>query len=221
MAKGDTTEPVTPAKYTMDDLRSIVAAGMSVTEARTLLLEGYPASEVLELAQLQAEQAKQAAADAQTATAKAMHKVANRSNDEHPGISAFSYPEGDVARPKVALPFEFYYNAYPVHKFPETEHWRELELAAQVTPGEYTVLRKDTSKMTVKVKGTKDADGKIEKLEVTFPVTRAEAALVPPKSVLLYQIVNSHKTPKRAYLEAMQEYLQHMLGSEADEAVAV
>lgn len=219
MAKNETE--TTPAKFSVDDLKVIVAAGMAVSEARALLQEGYSPADVLELAKLQAEREKAAAAAAQTATAQAMHKVANRSNDNHPAISAFSYPEGDVARPKPELPFQFFYNAYPFHKFPETQHFRELELAAQVKPGTYTVLRKDASKMSVKVSGTTDADGNLEKVEVIFPVTRDEKALVPPQSVVLYQIVNSHKTPKRAFLEAMQEWLVFQLGTEDEIAATV
>jgi hypothetical protein len=207
--------------YGLEDLKTIVAAGMPVAEARALLDAGYDAADVLELAQLQASQSAKAAEDAQKATAQAMYKAANRSNEEHPGKSVFAYPEGDVAKPRPALPFDFFYNAYPVHKFPETEHWRELELAAQVKPGEYAVLRKDGSKMKVTVTGERDADGKLTKVEVSFPVLRAEAPLVPPKSVLLYQIVHSEtKTPRRAFLEAMQEHLQQTLGAEED-AIAV
>lgn len=212
MAKNETNE--TPKKWTMDELRGIVAAGMSVGEARLLLEEGYAPADVLELAQLQSTRKKQEAAEAQTATAKAMQKAMKPENETHPGVSAFSYPEGDVKHPKVTLPFQFFYNNYPFHKFPETQHWRELELASQVQPGSYTVLRKDTSKMVVTVTATKDADNKIEKLELSFPVLRDEKGLTPPQSVLLYQVVNSHKPPKRAFLEAMQEYLIQTLGVE-------
>lgn len=204
-----------PMSYTLADLKTIVSAGMPIGEARALLQEGYDPADVLELAQLQATKTAQAAEDAQKASAQAMYKAQNRSNDAHPGISAFSYPEGDVAHPRPPLPVEFYYNAYPVHKFPETEHWRELELAALVRPGKYTVLRKDGSKMQVDVTGERDANGTLVKVEVIFPVLRAEAPLVPPKSVLLYQIVHSGtKTPRRAFLEAMQEHMLQTLGED-------
>jgi hypothetical protein len=209
-----------PVSYTLTDLKTIVAAGMPIGEARALLQEGYDPADVLELATLQAAQTAKAAIDAQKATAEAMHKAANPSNPEHPGRSAFSYPEGDVAKPRPVLPFEFFYNAYPMHKFPETEHWRELELASLVTPGEYTVLRKDGSKMKTTVKGETDADGKVTKIILEFPVLKAEAPLVPPKAVLLYQIVHSKtKTPRQAFLEAMQEHLLQTLG--AEDAVGV
>lgn len=208
----------TDARWSLDELREIVAAGMSVTEARMLQDEGYPAAEVLELAKLQAQSRTAQAAETQTATAKAMQKAMKPENQTHPGISALSYPEGDVAKPRPALPFEFYWNAYPVHKFPETQHWRELELMAQVKPGEYTVMRRDFTPMTVTVKGDHDATGKLTKVEVEFPISRAERALVPPQVVLLYQLVHPDN-PRKRFVEAMQHYLLMQVGEETTAAV--
>jgi len=207
-----TTQPAQPA-WTMDDLKAIVAAGMPIGEARALLTAGYGVAEVLELAALQRQQSSALAAEAQTATAKAMQKAMRPENEFHPGISAFSYPEGDRARPK-SLPFEFLYNGYPCHKFLETEHWREVELMAQVQPGEYTVLRKDGSKMTVEVRAEHNADGQVTKLDVRFPVSRETKWLVPPKMVVLYQIVHPDN-PHRRFMEATQEWMQIAFGAEA------
>lgn len=154
-------------------------------------------------------------AETQKSAANAMHKTLYRSNSEHPHISAFSKPLGELADPSVTLPFEVFYNGYPCHMFPETEHWREKELMAQLKPGEYTVLRKDASKMAITVKGEKDADGKLTKVLVEFPVSREEKGLVPPKSVVLYQLVYTDRPLKRAFMEAMQEHLTHTLGDVA------
>jgi hypothetical protein len=148
--------------------------------------------------------------ETQKSSATAMQKAMKPENDTHPGISAFSYPEGDAAKPKPTLPFQFFYNAYPCHKFPETEHWRELELMAQVQPGEYTVIRKDGSKMAVTVKGERDADNKLTAIKVEFPISRDEKALVPPKSVVLYQLVHPDN-PRKRFLEAMHEHLNLMM----------
>lgn len=217
---GKTREDESGPIYTLEQLRAIVSAGMAVTEARALLEDGYSADDVLSLAQLQSEQRTKAATETQQATAKAMQKAMRPENEFHPGKSAFSYPEGDVARPKVVPPFEFWYNGYPCSKFLETEHWRECELMAQVSPGEYTVIRKDGSKMAVSVTGERDADGKLTRVNVVFPVSREEKWLVPAKSVVLYQIAYAGmgKTPKQLYLEAMNEYLAQMFGAEAVEA---
>lgn len=208
-------EPPTNAKWTMPQLQAIVAHGMPLTEARMLLDEGWSPDDVIALAEMQAEQRKTAASEAQQATAKAMQKAMRPENEFHPDISAFSYPEGDRQRPRPALPFEVWWNGYPMHMFPETEHWRELELAAQLTPGEYTVLRKDTSRLAMTVTAQRDADQKITRLDVTFPVTRDDKALTPPKIVSLYQMVHHDLTPKQSFLRGMQEYLTLTLGETA------
>lgn len=151
-------------------------------------------------------------------SATAMKRALKPENETHPGKSAFSYPEGDVARPKVALPFEFFYNGYPCHKFLETETWRECELMALITPGVYRVLRKDASLMSVDVTADRDANGKITRIEVRFPVLREEKGLVPPKTVLLWQILNQDNI-RKAFLDGMNEFMN--LTVWADPAVPV
>ena len=146
-------------------------------------------------------------------SADAMKKSLKPENEAHPGKSCFSYEEGDVARPRPELPYEFFYNAYPVHKFPETEHWRELELMTQVQPGTYTVIRRDGTPMPVEVKGERNVDGKITKIAVEFAVSRGEKSLVPPKSVVLYQLIHN-ENPRKAFVEAMTEYFQVVMGAE-------
>jgi len=200
-----TETPTATTGYSMDDLKAIVAAGMSVSEARGLLDAGYAADAVMELAQLQAAQRIAQATEQQTATAKAMQKAMRPENTNHPGLSALSYPEGDQARPKT-LPFEFFLNHYPCHKFLETEHWREVELMAQVKPGKFSILRKDGSKMDVSVESETDANGVVQRLNLTFPVARDEKHLIPPKIALLYQIVHPDN-PRESFVRGMQEYL--------------
>jgi hypothetical protein len=146
-------------------------------------------------------------------SAEAMKKSLKPENERHPGKSCFAYAEGDVAKPRPELPFEFFYNAYPMHKFPETEHWRELELAAQVEPGTYTVIRRDGTPMAVEVKGDRDVNGKLTKVSVEFPILRGEKALVPPNTVVLYQIIHN-ENPRKAFVEAMTEHFQVVMGAE-------
>lgn len=210
MAPEATPDGANPAvTYSAEDLFAIVDAGMPVGEARALLSDGFSVDVVLSLAQRQARQRVDAATETQAATAKAMQKAMRPENETHPGISAFSYPEGDRARPRVTLPFEFFLNGYPCHKFPETEHWRELELMAQVKPGVFTVLRRDGSLMKVDVEGTKDANGTVTRIEVKFPITREERWLVPPKIVLLHQLVHQDADNLQAlFLESMTEYMR-------------
>lgn len=202
--------------YSMDDLRAIVQAGMGIGEAKALLDDGYSASDVLELAQMQGAQRVKAAADAQTATAKAMQKAMRPENETHPGISALSYPEGDRAKPKAPLPFEVFVDNYPCHKWPETEHWREWELMAQLQPGTFTIMRKDGAKMRIEVRGERNVDGKLEKVMVELPKDKDERKQVPPKMVLLEQIVRADEgNPRKVFLEATTTYLQLLFGEPA------
>jgi hypothetical protein len=156
---------------------------------------------------------KEALAGAAVAAASHTAHVANPSNKTHPGKSVFNYPEGEVARPKPMPPFAFLYNGYPCTKFMETEHWRECELMCDVVPGEYSVIRTDGSKMAVTVKGERDADGNLTKIDVVFPVSREERVLVPPKAVVLYQLVHANeKSPRQLFVEAMTEWMNITLG---------
>jgi hypothetical protein len=140
-------------------------------------------------------------------------KVRNPSNDHHPEKSVFDYPEGGVARPKKVPPFQFLYNGYPCSKFPETEHWRECELMCEVKPGEYSVIRKDGTKMSATVRGETDASNALTKVDVQFSVSREERVLVPPKMVVLYQIVHAgEKSPRQLFIEAMTEWMNLTLG---------
>lgn len=202
-------------KYTVEELKQIVSAGMSVTEARTLLDDGYTPADVLELAQLRTAQATQQAAEAQSVTAHALLKAQRKENETHPGISCFSYPEGDQKRPKAPLPFEVFIDTYPASKWPETEHWREWELMAQLQPGEFTIMRKDGIPMRVTVSGERDVNGKLKKVVVDLPKDKDERKQVPPKIVLLQQLVRHGEPARKVFLEATNEYMQLMFGDAA------
>lgn len=136
-------------------------------------------------------------------SAQTMQKAIRPENTDHPGISAFSHPDGDLAHPKATLPFEFFYNGFPDHMFPESSTWMEWELIRQVKPGEYTVVCKDGSTMQVTVKAEVDANLNPTKLTVSFTVSRETKWIVPPKSVVLYQLVHPDN-PRQRFMEAMQ-----------------
>ncbi len=159
--------------------------------------------------------------DILSAQATAVQKAMKPENAQHPGHSCLSYPEGDLARPRhTILSHEFVYCGYPMSKFPETEHYRELELAEQVRPGTYRVIRKDGSDMEVLVTGDQNPKGELTKVTVTFPISREEKWLVPPKAVVLYQLVHSDH-PRKRFIEAMNEWLAITMGMEAEMPVPV
>jgi hypothetical protein len=157
---------------------------------------------------------KEVLASTATGTAQAMQKAMKPENQDHPGRSCFSYPEGDKAKAKPVLPHAFFYNNYPFHMFPETQHYRELELAALVQPGVFTVMRKDFTPMQVEVKGDRDGDNQLTKVMVEFPVSREDKWKIPPQIVVLYQLVYND-APKKRFVEAMNEYMAMFMGVEA------
>src|ERR1051326_2860242 len=59
-------------------------------------------------------------------SAQSMKTAMKPENDQHPGHSVFSYPEGDKAKPRPVIPHQFFWNNFPVHQFPESHHWLEL-----------------------------------------------------------------------------------------------
>lgn len=199
--------------------KTAAAAGPSFTEDQFSRLLAVMAATAKPDGAFDLAALKEVLATTSLQTAQAMQKAMKPENQEHPGKSAMSYPEGDVARPRPVLPFEFWYNNYPCHMFPETEHWRELELMVGVTPGRFTTIRRDGSLMHVDVRAERDANQTVTKLFVEFPIAREEKGLIPPKAVVLYQLLHPEH-PKRAFVQAMQEYLLMMLGTE-DEPLPV
>jgi len=145
--------------------------------------------------------------------ATAMQKALKPENQEHPGFASLAHPLGDKAMPRdKVLTHEFIYYNFPVHKFPEASSYWELELAEQVTAGEYRVICKDGSDMPVSVREEKDAKGKVTKVVVDFSVSRETKHSVPPMYVLLYQLLHNAQ-PERAYVEGMHKWLDLTIGA--------
>jgi hypothetical protein len=144
-----------------------------------------------------------------------MQKALKPENSAPPLHSALSYPEGDRDKPREKiLTKPVFLNGFPLHKFPEASHWWELELAEQVTPGTYRVIRKDGSDMTVEVKGETDPKGTVTKISIEHPISREDKNQIPPVPVLLYQLVYPD-APQKRFVEAMHLYLDLMVGQPA------
>ena len=146
--------------------------------------------------------------EAQKNSAGAMQKALHPENDAHPGKSAFAYPEGDVSHPRPALPYEMWWNGFPIHRAVETHHWSELELLVALKPGVYQVIRKDGALATVTVRATKDPAGKISRMDIEFPVTREERHYIAPMFVWLWQMSHPELSPRLSFMKAMQRYLE-------------
>jgi hypothetical protein len=149
-----------------------------------------------------------------TENAAAVQKSLKPENTEHPGYSSMAHPSGDKAYPRDGiLKYPFTYCGYPMSKFPETEHWMELELAAKVQPGTYRVLRSDMSTMKVEVTAQRGPNDEITSMALDFRVSREEKANIPSKFVVLSQIVQTEGTPMQKFAVATAEYMKALQGT--------
>jgi hypothetical protein len=88
-------------------------------------------------------------------------------NTDHPGISAFSYPEGDLKKPKPDLKCEFIWCGQEESKEQLTPE--EIELRNRLEPGNYFVTKANGQKIKFNVAAKYTDGGKLESLNVWFP----------------------------------------------------
>ena len=156
-------------------------------------------------------------------SAQTMKRALKPENQTHPGLSVFSYPEGDVAHARPELPFQVLWNNFPVHKFAEQHHWYELELLSQLQPGEYHVsLANDEGAQPVTIKGEYDANRKLTKIEVQAAgMDRNTARSAPPMAVWAYQMVHHDRPRGETYIEGTSAFMRHVVQQKAPDPVAV
>ena len=106
-----------------------------------------------------------------------------RATKPDPGISAFSYPEGDLARPRPPLKCQMLWDGHPLDLTIVTA--REIELLNQMEPGEYPITKTDGSRLTLTVRGTRDVSGRLARLEFTFPCHGEHRYNVPSMVAML------------------------------------
>ena len=150
-------------------------------------------------------------------TQKATAKSLRPENEQHPERSAMSYPEGDRTRPRPQIVGELWWNGYPQHRFQEELHWSEAELLPQLRPGNYTCSNKDgRTTRPVEVKATYDAENRLERMDVLFPVNREDSNQRPPLYVWLYQMVHrgTHQTASESFMVGLTQYLKIMFDDE-------
>lgn len=139
------------------------------------------------------------------ASADAAERAANPSNKTHPGISVYSYPEGDRARPR-ALKCPMTWAGYDLGI--DTTTAEEIELLNVAVPGVYTFQRTDKSFETLTVTGTTDAGGTITKLSFSFLVKDNRETL-PDNATMLRQAFGV-KTAEQIELEKLRAELAAM-----------
>lgn len=206
MGKDVTTETAAPAMaLTQDQFTALLAAVRSGTASD------------------QTDRLEQILLKTAATSAEAMKRSLHPENQDHPGKSVFSYPEGDKTHPRPALPHELYWNGFPIHQFPETQHWLELELMARLLPGEYYVSKaNDEGQQKVSVKGERDADDKLTKVSVEITgISRDEMRAAPPTVVWLYQMLNKERPRGETYIEGTTLFMRHVVMQKPPETVAV
>lgn len=149
-------------------------------------------------------------------SADAHERAANPSNKTHPGVSVFSYPEGDRARPRPALKCEMFWCGYPVDL--DTTTADEVELLNVAEPGEYTFerynhTRKSPSTDTLTITGTRDGAGKLTRLVFTFPTIVHENR--DTSQVAILQTAFGIKTPEQIELDTLRAEVARLMASEA------
>jgi hypothetical protein len=133
-------------------------------------------------------------------SAEAHERAANPSNKTHPGISVFSYAEGDRARPRQALKCEMFWVGYPIDT--DTTTAMEIEMLNQAEPGSYPFIRTDKSTDTLTISGERAPDGKIAKLLFTFPVQERRETLPSMEDML--RTAFGIKTPEQIELDTLR-----------------
>lgn len=97
----------------------------------------------------------------------------HKENTEHPGISVYSYPEGEQARPKPPLKCKMYWVGYEFNT--ATLKPSEVDLLNRLQPGEFRVTKADGTGIPFRVEAKRsdalDAQGRpaLEALSITFP----------------------------------------------------
>lgn len=139
-------------------------------------------------------------------SADAAERAANPSNKSHPGISVYSYPEGDRARPRPDFKCLMFWAGYPMGT--DTTTAEEIELLNQAVPGVFTITRTDGSPMQLTVEGTADAAGNLSRLEFVF-ATKENRETLPSLTGMLRQAYKI-KTPEQLELERLRKEVEEL-----------
>lgn len=119
--------------------------------------------------------------------AEARKRLDEDDNRTHPGISVYSYPEGDRAALEAGkvkkLKCEMFWLGYPLEI--ETLTPAEVDALNLATGGKFPYHKSDGSTETLTVKATDGLNGQLEKIEFTFPCRGDLKHNQPPLLTLL------------------------------------
>ena len=132
-------------------------------------------------------------------TALGMQKAVRPENDQHPGRSAFSYPEGDIQRPKPKLTRKVFFNYHEENE----EQLTPVEITAYNSVNDDCEARSGQYSAVIKMRGRKR-----EELHITVPVRHLDHRMNLPPSLLL--LIHELKTGQQV------GDMQDLLGEIAD-----
>ena len=135
-------------------------------------------------------------------SADAQERAANPSNRTHLGKGPYSYPEGDVARPR-KMKCQMFQCGYDMEL--DTTSAVEIELMNQATPGVYSFTRLDGTQERLTITAEQTPGGEITKLFFDFNARDRRDSL-PSWPVILRDALKI-KTPEQQELEALRALL--------------
>jgi hypothetical protein len=139
--------------------------------------------------------------------AEANRRALRPENEQHPGISVYSNPDGDLKDQKPDLKAKVFWVGYPLEK--DTLTPEEVALINDLQPGNYSFTRTDGTKAQAEVTARLDAGGAIARLEVVFPAKGDAHKTLPPMTVMLREMLG--KPSREAELAALVKALEAQL----------
>ena len=136
-------------------------------------------------------------------TAAAQDRMLHPDNREHPGISCYSHPEGDLKRPRPELKVSMTWVGYPLST--DTLAWYEIDLLNRAEPGEYRFTRTDRSQDTMTIRADRDVLGGVTKLHFVFLTAERRDTL--PSMVSMLREAFAVKSPEQEELERLRTEL--------------
>jgi hypothetical protein len=169
----------------------IASLGAPLGEVREFIGDGYTFEQIRGIYEAQrnarVDERRNDAQIAADATAKAHHAL-QKHEEEHPAKSAYSYPEGDVARPRPDFECPTFWVAEELGK--DLTSAEEIELLNQVKAGRYVATRADNQPMRVTVTvELDDITGKPGKKTIWFDTRGHNRFNLPPRTQICRELI--------------------------------
>ena len=202
---GAKTEDKVPAiaGLTFEQLQACLTAGASLEQVNMLADGGYTFDQIRTLAPtMGGARAGGVSADDMRQLIQAQTKAHRPENVNHPGISAFSYPEGDVARPKAPFIRDVFFNQ-------GRENW---EMLSVMEVDLYNRFTEDRSARGGLWRATIKRNGTSEELHIDLePKTLDGRQSLPPLTSILRELLDGEEMANPDKLAARVAQLEAQL----------